>query len=1250
MLKRFYLFVLATFCVLAVNGQGSGVIKGKIFDATSKEAIPFANVVLEIDGVQKTGVSSDFDGVFKFVSLSPGSYDIRIKYIGYNDYLNQGVIVEANKTTFIDAALRKSITELKTVDVISYKVPLISKDQTQSGGTVTREEIENLPTRNVASIAATSAGVYQADEGGALNMRGGRSSQTTYFVDGMRVIGSVSLPNAAIEQTTAITGGLSAIYGDVSGGAVSITTRGPSSRFGGGVEVLSSQFTDAFGFNLASLNLTGPLLYKNKGTKEKKAILGYFLAGEFEVQETPGPPATGVWQLKPDVLESLQNDPLRPTGFIQGILELTPNSHFVTSDDLVKQDGKPNADVYRGSFQGKLDFQPVDNIRFSVGSNYIRQWGKGYRRSYSLFNSANNNEYDNTTFRVFGRFLQKFGNAAPVEGEAPKRGGIKNAYYTLQVDYTKRTTSNEDPDLGLNPFNYGYVGKYDEMFRLGNQNFGALADTLFDSNGAAILDQFGQIVVGDPANGVFIPTQQSFGIPVGVGFTPSDLDPVLTSYHTDWLSHKGNTVAQLSDILGARGIVNGSGLAAVQNIWSAAGSQVNGYGYSDRDFFRLTAQGAADIGGHSFTFGLEYDQRIERAYGVSPFNQSGLWLHAAGLANRHIQERDLDNPILSYDAFGSVDSILYSRNYNEENQSTFDRNLRASLNLPLEGLDVIPVMGLNPADLNLGFFSPDELIQDGRSYVSFYGYDHEGNKLETNPGSLDFFTDESRPIPAFQPNYSAVYLEDKFDFDDLVFRLGVRVDRFDANQPVLKDPYLFVPAFTAGETSDEFNHPGSIGDDYVVYVDDASNPGGVLGYRNGDDWFGPDGKQIRNASNIAAQSAGGEVQPYLKEHTLASGTDLSLEAIEDYTPQINVMPRISFSFPVSDEALFFAHYDILTERPTTASRFNPIQYAYISRTFTGALINNPNLKPQRTVDYELGFQQKISRTSAIKISTFYREFKDMIQVIRVNDAYPVPNYRTYGNIDFATVKGLTISYDLRRTGNVRLTTSYTLQYADGTGSNENSAAGLISSSVNTEALRTIRPLDYDSRHRIVTSMDFRYGDGKAYNGPKIGGKSILKNSGFNLLVSASSGTPYSRKRSVSADGDVAGGIAGVSDLSGEINGASLPWNVRANLRVDKDFKFKIGTDKNERPKMSTLKIYLQINNLLDTRNVLGVYTFTGSPEDDGFLKSAQGAQVINNAAALGSAQSFEDLYLASMENPGLFSRPRTIRVGIRFGF
>ena len=90
---------------------------------------------------------------------------------------------------------------------------------------------------------------------------------------------------------------------------------------------------------------------------------------------------------------------------------------------------------------------------------------------------------------------------------------------------------------------------------------------------------------------------------------------------------------------------------------------------------------------------------------------------------------------------------------------------------------------------------------------------------------------------------------------------------------------------------------------------------------------------------------------------------------EDYTPETVFMPRIAFSFPISDEAQFFAHYDVLTQRPPDGNRLEPVDYLFMADR-VGATLNNPNLKPEKTVDYELGFAKTLSLKSALKISAF----------------------------------------------------------------------------------------------------------------------------------------------------------------------------------------------------------------------------------------------------------------------------------------
>ena len=95
------------------------------------------------------------------------------------------------------------------------------------------------------------------------------------------------------------------------------------------------------------------------------------------------------------------------------------------------------------------------------------------------------------------------------------------------------------------------------------------------------------------------------------------------------------------------------------------------------------------------------------------------------------------------------------------------------------------------------------------------------------------------------------------------------------------------------------------------------------------------------------------------------------------------------------------------------------------------------------------------------------------------------SYQTFDNIDFGTVKGFSLTYDMRRTGNLWMRASYTLQFADGTGSDPNTSLRLINSG--QPNLRTIAPLNFDQRHAFQITADFRYGRGKDYNGPMLFG-------------------------------------------------------------------------------------------------------------------------------------------------------------------
>lgn len=1229
--------LVLTSSLLVFSQTGSGTLKGRITDKKTKEPIPFANIVVETGGVQVGGSTTDFDGNFMIKPIPPGKIDLKATYVGYTPYVMKGIVIYGDKIQFQNVELQAQSVNLQEVEVVEYKVPLISKDQTVSGATVSSEDIAKMANKSAEAVATTVGGVGTDANGSITSMRGQRSTGTVYYIDGMRVIGNNALPQSAIDQVEVILGGTPASYGDATGGIISVTTKGPSRENSAGVDIQTSELLDRFGYNRIGLNFTGPVFSKKDTiNKTKTPIMGYFLAGEFLYQKDGAPGANKYYKAKDDVIENLRNHPI----LIRNGQTVELAGEYLTKNDLELTKYTRNTSFYNINASGKLDFRLSPTINVSFGGTFQYNDSYGFSFSQSLLDYMYNPHSTASTWRLNGRFTQRF----PTSSDS--KAFVKNVYYSIGADFSRSDNKNEDGKLKQDLFKYGYIGSF------ATQTQRAYTGTLEKDS---VTGKLAHLQNGTRDTGVIF-TANNYN-PESVAWV-EEYYRLLPKVNPDGTSNYMN----IDDIVGNRGLINGSAPQGIYSMWSGVGARVDGFGYSQQDQLNIQASFAADFGHHEIQFGLQYQQRKNSAYQIN--DARGLWPLMRLETNSHINELDLSNPQLVYRDGVFMDTINYFRKYSQTLQKNFDINLRQKLGLPVDGTDWIDInsynmdagtinyydknqklhtIRLNDNLLNINMFSPDELFSGGSPLVSYSGYDYTGKKLSHQPTLDDFFnqTDANgnftRQVAAYQPIYIAGYIQDKFAFKDLIFNVGLRVDRFDANQMVLKDPYLFFPAKTRGELDPNkwTGIPSNIGSDYVVYVDDANNPTAITGYRNGNQWYNKDGTPVSDPRIIAPSG----VIPYLEQ---PSNKTMSTIVFKDYSPQVNYMPRISFSFPISDDALFYAHYDILTQRPSSGFvQLDPIGYYFISETGATGTHTNPALLPEKTIDYELGFQQKINNASSLKLSMFYREMRDQIQQYRLSGAYP-KTYYSYTNIDFGTVKGLTVAYDLRRTGNARIRFSYTLQFADGTGSDANAAATIVRS--DQPNLRTMNPLNFDRRHSFNAEFDYRWGSGKDYNGPTVSRKKknkpplqILSNLGGNLTLTGGSGTPYTKSAQVIQFGQM-------GPILGSVNGSRLPWQFLLNLKIDKDFNFMVGKGKK---KPATINIYLEILNLLNTKNVTGVYPATGSPKDDGYLSApeyqSQIRKQVNEAA-------YRDLYSIYMDRPFNYSSPRQTRLGLMFNF
>ncbi len=1215
MFRKIRISAVALLITGSIFAQNQG-IKMHLVDKITKESLPFANVVVEQGDRQIGGTATDINGDAELKPLDPGAYNVKAVFLGYRDYIITGVTVSPDKITHLEIAMVKAgDSTLKEVQKVVYRKPLVSPT-TITGGGADSGEIHAGAATDVNSIAASVPGVYSSDVGGGLNIKGGRTDATVYFIDGQKVTadqGLGSIPIGMVDQINVITGGTPAKYGDVTGGIVEVNTLAGSDHYFGSVQGFSSNMFDKFHNNDANFVVGGPIWSRKDSAKYgdtgKHTIIDFILSGDYHFQRDKDPSFVGTAFLNPTDLATMQANPLtlNPNGGFDRSAE------FITSNQITSQSWHQSDEQNIIGFNGKINYHINDLVKVTVGGSYQYQHQHDWTFVYQMYNSDEDPLDITTDYKGYIRLTQQFYTPPDTKD---KKSLIKHAYYSIQAEYSHHANEIENANFGKNYFDYGYVGNFYQYivphyaFKDGKKGYAYYMDSYQDSV---------------------------------LKFTPGTLNPIEANYTTDVYNGLGaSNITNYPTVQENLGLMNGDRPGNVYSLWYNVGRSYGGLFQESDNHFRFSADFAAEIANNSIDLGFEYEQNSISQYNI---NAVGLWTLMRQLANFQLSALDTANPVL----VKSGTNAYYNYNYlpNSSAQSQFDKSLREKIGA--SSTQWIQPDNYAPSTYSLDMFSAADLLNNGSSYVTYFGYDYKGNLLSTQPSINDFFNQKdskgnlSYAMGAYRPIYMAGYIEDNFDIKSIMFNVGLRVDQFNANEYQLKDPYLLYPAKTVGEVgynSSLGEVPSNIGTNYVVYVNNSLSPTAIVGYRNGNNWYDASGNLVSDPGIIASRTTSGNIQPYLEN---PSQTTISSNAFTTYAPKTNILPRLAFSFPITNKANFFAHYDILTQRPPGVGYniFTPTQYLYIQSNLSGVL-SNPALTPQQTTDYELGFSQVLNeaQTMAITISAYYREFKDEVQTYRYLDAYPT-SYLAYANLDFGTVKGLTLAFDLRRVGDVKFRANYTLGFATGTGSGPTSGYNLASSG--EPNLQIPQSLNYDQRHTLTANLDFHFSSGTNYDGPTIkthGGKDvqILSNAGININFLAGSGTPYTRWAAPTQQGL---GLPSRVVEVGSINGSYLPWQNRIDVKVDKMFHVSV------KKHACQLTIYIEGTNILNTENILNVYNFTGSPTDDGFLASTLGKQTV---AGQISPASYSAQYQVQEKQPSYFSLPRQARLGLVFNF
>ncbi|MEO0560200.1 MAG: TonB-dependent receptor, partial [Bacteroidota bacterium] len=223
---RAVLFVLALVLAAPVAAQ-SGKIAGRVIDDTN-ESIPGANVFIV---ETSAGATTNLDGDYTILNVSPGSYTLRISYIGYTTQTIENVNVNIDQTTRIDVQLQSEDLGLGEVTVRAEQ-PVVQPDVSNSQANVTAAEIKALPAASVSSVVGLQAGVQ------GLNVRGSGSDEIAFQVNGLTLRDErnnspyTNISLASVEAVQVQTGGFNAEYGNVRSGVVNVVTKeGPRDRY-----------------------------------------------------------------------------------------------------------------------------------------------------------------------------------------------------------------------------------------------------------------------------------------------------------------------------------------------------------------------------------------------------------------------------------------------------------------------------------------------------------------------------------------------------------------------------------------------------------------------------------------------------------------------------------------------------------------------------------------------------------------------------------------------------------------------------------------------------------------------------------------------------------------------------------------------------------------------------------------------------------------------------------------------------------
>jgi outer membrane receptor protein involved in Fe transport len=373
----------------------TGKLSGVVIDVSGKEPLHGANVIIQGTTM---GAAADLKGQFNILNVPPGIYRVKATMIGYKTMVIENIKVSIDLTTSIRIALEPTVLEAGEEVTVIAERPLVQKDMTSSLKTVGAREIAELPVQTINDVLELQAGIIDA---GGLHIRGGRTGEVAYWVDGVATTDVFSgdsranIENAAVEELQVISGTFNAEYGQAMSGIVNIITKEGGSRYHGQIKGYFGDYVSSDGIydvltqaRIVSDSGAG-VAFLDKGAENPLKKINPIYNGEFSLS---GPvPWTG------DKLTFFANSRYySEEGYLYGRDWYKPQG-IAGDSSLVPMNPHRHYTLF-----GKVNYRLSSNFKASYSVNYY-DWknDRSFNRDYKYCPDAVPKAFGFTTTHLF---------------------------------------------------------------------------------------------------------------------------------------------------------------------------------------------------------------------------------------------------------------------------------------------------------------------------------------------------------------------------------------------------------------------------------------------------------------------------------------------------------------------------------------------------------------------------------------------------------------------------------------------------------------------------------------------------------------------------------------------------------------------------------------------------------------------------------------------------------------------------------